>query len=75
MNKLRLACMALIVFAPGAAVAQPAAPPSITTACEVAHDRFQYLYENPSTFGAGLVPHDFTQTYWPESPIYLRGTR
>jgi hypothetical protein len=56
--------MALIVFAPGAAVAQPAAPPSITAAYEVAHDRFHYFFENPSTFGAGLVPHDFTQTYW-----------
>lgn len=39
--------------------------PAVTVSYEIARDRFQYRFENPSSFDtADLVPHNFTQTYW-----------
>lgn len=65
MNRVSSAGVALLLLWPGFAAAQSAAPPAVTAAYEVAHDRFRYHFKNPSTFDTpGLVPHDFTQTYW-----------
>ncbi|MDO8680156.1 MAG: hypothetical protein Q7R30_16665 [Acidobacteriota bacterium] len=39
--------------------------PAVTVSYEIARDRFQYRFENPSRFDTPeLVPHNFTQTYW-----------
>jgi len=38
---------------------------AVTVSYEIARDRFQYRFENPSSFDTPeLVPHNFTQTYW-----------
>jgi len=50
-----------------AAQSQPARP-VITVSYEIARDRFQYRFENPSRFDTPeLVPHNFTQTYWADN--------
>lgn len=47
-----------------AAAQAPAVAPAITISYDIARDRFQYYFENPSTFDTpDLVPHNFTQTY------------
>lgn len=60
------ALIAAIMLWPTTTHAQsPAAPLVITVSYELARDRFQYYFENPSSFDtAELVPHNFTQTYW-----------
>ena len=54
----------LCVPAPGAAQSAPA----ITGGYEYAYDRFEYFFENPSTFDTpDLLPHSFRQTYWADN--------
>jgi len=39
--------------------------PTVNAGYEIAYDRFNYFFENPSTFDSpDLIPHNFTQTYW-----------
>jgi hypothetical protein len=58
--------VAIAALSPVPAAAQgQAAGPTVTVSYEIARDRFQYYFENPSTFDTPeLVPHNFRQTYW-----------
>jgi hypothetical protein len=39
--------------------------PGVSAGYEMAFDRFNYFFENPSTFDSpDLIPHNFKQTYW-----------
>jgi len=39
--------------------------PTVSAGYEIAYDRFNYFFENPSTFDSpDLIPHNFKQTYW-----------
>lgn len=39
--------------------------PAVRVGYEIAYDRFNYFFENPSTFDSpDPVPHNFKQTYW-----------
>ena len=54
------------LFVPALGAAQTA--PAITAGYEYAHDRYEYFFENPSTFDTpNLVPHNFRQTYWADN--------
>jgi hypothetical protein len=58
--------VAITALSPVSAAAQAqAVGPTVTVSYEIARDRFQYYFENPSTFDTTeLVPHNFRQTYW-----------
>jgi len=54
------------LWSPALAAAQSS--PAVTGGYEYAYDRFEYFFENPSTFDAsGPVAHNFKQSYWADN--------